>query len=33
MCTLIGNNNQWTPQPSKNVVMCEFCNNNNYVGV
>ncbi len=33
MCTSIHNNNQWTPKPNKNVVIYEFCCNNNYVGV
>jgi hypothetical protein len=32
MCTLIGNNSQWTTKPTKNVVIYEFCSNNNYVG-
>jgi hypothetical protein len=31
MCTLINNNNQWTPKPSTNVVIYEFGSNNNYV--
>jgi hypothetical protein len=32
MCTLINYNGEWTIEPSENVVIQEFHNNNNYIG-